>query len=310
MRLLVTGASGFIGRRFLETAPADWSIAALWNRREDFPGFVEGLGRPGLLAHRADLSDTNGTRALGRSIGADFDAILHLAANGDPTRSLSDPASDLVETQAVALNVFTTFRAAHLVTFSSGAVYEGARGPVDPRTPCDPVLPYSITHLAAERYARWAEAEGRFAAATVVRFFGAYGPHEPERKIYTKICRAFALERHRAFTLRGDGTNLIDAMYVDDATAAIRVLLDRGPAGASGTWDLASGAPVTLRELVEIAARVFDVAPVEIRYEGDAAERHWFRASAGAFAKSFGFRPAIPLEEGLKRHASWLVNRS
>ena len=60
----------------------------------------------------------------------------------------------------------------------------------------------------------------------MVRFFGAYGPYEASHKIYTRLVRAFALESRNTYTIYGDGANLIDAMYVDDAIDAVAAHVD------------------------------------------------------------------------------------
>ena len=97
-----------------------------------------------------------------------------------------------------------------------------------------------------------------------VRFFGAYGPYEPPRKITTKWMRA-VMDGQREFTVRGDGENLIDFMYVDDAVDGFLALTSA--AGFSGTVDFASGSPVSVNAVVQTMAEVLD-AEVTIRHEG------------------------------------------
>src|SRR4029077_4026228 len=89
-----------------------------------------------------------------------------------------------------------------------------------------------------------------------VRFFGAYGPYEPPRKITTRWLRALAAGQ-REFTLRGNGENLIDFMYVDDAVDGMLTLVLAK--GTSATVDFASGAPVTVNAVVQAMARALGV---------------------------------------------------
>ncbi|HBW46996.1 TPA: hypothetical protein DEF17_03565 [bacterium] len=303
MRILVTGASGFIGRRFLELVDEDWKIKALWHSKIDFPDFAQSLNK-NIEAIKIDLSNKSEIEDTSKKIGDTFDVILHLAANGDPVRSIQNPLSDLIETEQSALLTFTTFRAKRLILFSTGAVYEGADGQVSPATVCKPILPYAVTHFAVENYAWWAKSQGNFEEVTALRFFGAYGPHEPLRKIYTRLCNAFGIEKKKEFTLRGNGNNLIDAMYIDDAVNAILNVMEAKE--ADGTYDLSSGNAITLNELVERSAKVFGINSPSIRYEGIVAEEHFFRADPKPFENKFGFKPKIKLEEGLRRHAEWL----
>src|SRR5205814_10129350 len=95
---------------------------------------------------------------------------------------------------------------------------------------------------------------------------------EPGRKIYTRLVRAFAEEKTRTFIIRGDGRNLIDAMYVDDAVRGFLMLLGaESDAGACETIDFASGTPLSIADLVRTAAATFGIDP-EIRFTGEVPE--------------------------------------
>src|SRR5207237_10910293 len=111
--------------------------------------------------------------------------------------------------------------------------------------------------LASEQYLRFfVERRRSVASAIAVRFFGAYGPHEPDRKITTRWMRA-ALAGQREFTVRGDGENLIDFMYVDDAVEGFVRLTEAR--GVSTTLDFASGSPVTVNDVVRTMALALGV---------------------------------------------------
>ena len=118
---------------------------------------------------------------------------------------------------AALVTFLEQLRVGHFVYVSSGAVYDGLIGPVTPATPVAPRLPYAISKLASEHYLRFfAERRDTVDSYINVRFFGAYGPYEPARKITTRWLRG-VMAGQREFTLRGNGENLIDFMYVDDA---------------------------------------------------------------------------------------------
>jgi UDP-glucose 4-epimerase len=297
MRLLVTGASGFIGRNVLLRAPRDWEIVAVTHQSPGLEAFVAGHQLSHVRVVRCDLTDAAAVRALAaRTRGAD--AALYLAANGDPALSAERPRWDL-ESNTVALVTFLEHCPVdHFVYLSSGAVYDGIVGAVSPVTAVSPRLPYAISKLASEEYVRFFS-ERRHAPGSYinVRFFGTYGPYEAPRKITTRWLLALAAGQ-REFTLRGNGGNLIDFMYVDDAVDGILRLVQAK--GTSLTVDFASGAPVSVNDVVEAMARTLGVE-VTIRHQGDSEEYIQFHSVDTTMRDRFGFAPTISFSDGLRR---------
>jgi UDP-glucose 4-epimerase len=297
MRLVVTGASGFIGRNVLLRAPRHWDIVAVAHRTPGLEAFVADHQLSNVRVVRCDLTDAEAVRALAAESGR-VDAGLYLAANGDPAVSAERPRWDL-ESNTVALVTFLEHcPVGHLVYLSSGAVYDGLVGPVSPATPTAPRLPYAISKLASEHYVRFF-CERRHAPASYinVRFFGAYGPYEPARKITTRWLLALAAG-HREFTLRGNGENLIDFMYVDDAVDGMLRLVQA--AGTSTTVDFASGAPVSVNAVVQAMARTLGV-DVSVRHQGVTEEYIQFHSIDRSMSDRFGFAPTLSFDAGLRR---------
>jgi UDP-glucose 4-epimerase len=301
-RLLVTGASGFIGRNVLLRAPRDWDIVAVAHQTPGLEAFVAAQRLSNVRVVRCDLTDAAAVDALAAEAGG-ADAALYLAANGDPAASAERPRWDL-ESNTVALVTFLEHCPVdHLVYLSSGAVYDGLVGSVSPDTACSPRLPYAISKLAAEQYVRFfSERRRRPASYINVRFFGAYGPYEPPRKITTRWLLALGAGQ-REFTLRGNGENLIDFMYVDDAVDGMLRLVRA--AGTSATVDFASGAPASVNAVVQAMARTLGV-DVTVRREGHTEEYIQFHTVDSTMRDRFGVSPAISFDDGLRRLMDFL----
>ena len=195
-----------------------------------------------------------------------------------------------------------------IIFLSSGAVYDGLSGFVSPESPVSPRIPYAISKLASENYIKFYVATKRtFENYVILRFFGAYGPYEPNRKIYTKLVKRFYFENKNEFTVYGDGKNLIDAMYIDDTIEGLLKVIKSD--NQNIIVDFCSGTPLTIDELV-YASAVFSKKDVTVRHEGITQEYIDFYVSNKMMEKLFGFEPTTPLNEGLWKLAKHLEGGS
>jgi nucleoside-diphosphate-sugar epimerase len=305
MRVVVTGASGFIGRNILLNTPRDWQVAAL-HHRTPLDQFLQRHGLSHVRPVRCDLLSAIDVRAAADRFGK-ADAVLYLAANGDPAVSAKRPRWDLESNTTALVNFLEQWPAEHLVYVSSGAVYDGSSGDVTPVTAVTPRLPYAISKLASEYYARFfAERRQTLGSYINVRFFGAYGPYEAERKITTRWLRSLHAGE-REFLVRGDGNNLIDFMYVDDAVRGFLTLLQAR--GTSATVDFASGSPASVNDIAYAMGRALGVE-VTLRHEGAVPEYIQFRSVDTTMRDRFGFAPTVTFDEGFKRLARFLTEEA
>jgi UDP-glucose 4-epimerase len=286
-------------------APRDWQIVALYHSTPGLDDFVRGHALANVRAVRCDLTSAGAVADFARD-HASFDACLYLAANGDPAKSADRPAWDLTLNTLGLVTLLEHVRVGHFVYVSSGAVYDGLSGPVTPATSVAPLLPYAISKLASEHYVRAFSARNKTVGGFVnVRFFGAYGPYEPPRKITTKWMRA-VMDGQREFTLRGNGENLIDFMYVDDAVDGFLTLTASN--GYSGTVDFASGAPMSVNAVVQTMAKVLG-ADVTVKHEGHTEEYIQFHSVDHTMRDRFGVKPSISFEDGVRRLRQFLEQR-
>lgn len=303
MKLVVTGASGFIGHNVLLRAPREWTVYAVYHATPGLEAFVTQHGLANVHPVRCDLLNQSDVQSLARTIGGKPEAMLYLAANGDPAASAERPRWDLELNTLAFVTCLEHCPADHVVYLSSGAVYDGLSGAVSPQTAVSPRLPYAIAKLASEQYLRFfAEHRGSVSSFVNVRFFGAYGPYEPARKITTRWLQALAAGQ-REFVIRGDGQNLIDFMYVDDAVDGFLALVKAR--GQKMTVDFASGSPVSVNDVVRTMAATLGVE-VAVRHEGQVAEYIQFHSVDAAMRERFGVTPSISFADGLTRLTAFL----
>jgi dTDP-4-dehydrorhamnose reductase len=134
-RLLVTGASGYVGGRVVEAAPADWEVHGQWRAH-----------RPpaGATAHQADLADASAVARLTRA--AEPEVVLHCAYQ------MAAPAD---ENLLWSRNVFTSARevGARVVLMSTDLVFDGRRGWYREDESPNPSIPYGAWKAELEREA-------------------------------------------------------------------------------------------------------------------------------------------------------------
>lgn len=304
MKVVVTGASGFIGHNVLLRAPREWTIYAVYHSTPGLEAFIAAHNLTNVRAMRCNLLDEGDVQMMAKAIGSTPDAMLYLAANGDPAASAERPRWDLESNTLAFVTCLEHCPASHVVYVSSGAVYDGLSGAVTPASPVSPRLPYAISKLASEQYLRFfAERRETVKSYVNVRFFGAYGPYEAPRKITTRWLQALA-NGQREFVVRGDGKNLIDFMYVDDAVDGFLALVKAG--GARLTVDFASGAPVSVNDIVKTMGQTLNI-DVAVRNEGAVAEYIQFHTVDTTMRDRFGIAPSITFADGLKRLSAHLA---
>jgi len=305
-KVLVTGGGGFIGsnlvRALLERGD---EVRVLDNfstgNRDNLDGLdvevVEGELRSYERVH-------NAVRGV--------ELVFHLGALGSVPRSVQDPLTSTAVNIEGTLNVLLAARDENVrrVVYSSSSSVYGTRRelPVTEDQATDPISPYGVAKLAAERFCvSFSRVYEQF-ESVVVRYFNVFGPRQSPHSQYAAMVPLFieAIAADRPIRVDGDGEQRRDFTYVDNVVEAT-LLAGDVPAANGRIFNVAASAPASVNEVAALIGRILGR---EVRKEhgrpraGDIRDS-W--ADVTAAREVLGWAPSVDLEEGLRRTATILV---
>jgi nucleoside-diphosphate-sugar epimerase len=320
MRVLVTGATGFLGSHVAEQLARQGHAVRVLVRRTSDRSFLKGFEKEEAMG---DVTQPASLAAAVESV----EAIVH-AAGLVKARSLAEYEAvnaggtanllaALGQAQGLRRFVLISSLAAH------GPSEDGRPRPV--QAPPAPVTAYGRSKLSAEEMVHaWAR-DGR--PATIIRPPVIYGPRDRQ------FLPFFRLARWRLAPLLGDGTNVVSCVYVEDAARAAAQAAAAGDDAPSGTYFLDDGAVYTWRDLLaaveqavgEKALRIpsppwaFAAAALVAELYGrlrrravtfsrdkvlEMRQRYWV-CSHEEIARDLGWQPQVRLSEGAALTAAW-----
>jgi CDP-paratose 2-epimerase len=331
--VLVTGGAGFLGSNLADRlAAAGRQVLVL-----------DSLARPGVEAnlewlksrHKgkiaallADVRDADAVREAVRGVGA----VLHLAAQVAVTTSLEDPVHDFEVNARGTLNLLEAVRreahAPPLLFASTNKVYgkllpdedlERRGDRWEPRdaalragcaetAPLDLHSPYGCSKGVADQYVL--DYARCFGLRTLVfRMSCLYGPRqfgtEDQGWVAHFLIRAL---RGEPVTVYGDGAQVRDALYVEDAVDAWLAGLERIDRLRGRAFNLGGGPSNTLSllEMLGHIGRLSGRVPDASFGDWRPGDQRWYVSDTGAFERAAGWRARVGLEEGLGRLLAWL----
>lgn len=338
MRILITGAAGFIGSSLaLRLLDEDVQIVGLDNMNDYYdPSLKEyrlrlleekaSASRGGSFVFvRGDIADKTIVDKLFSSGG--FDVVVNLAAQAGVRYSIENPDAYMRSNVTGFYNILEACRhnpVRHLVYASSSSVYGGNKKvpfSTDDRVD-NPVSLYAATKKSNELFAH-CYSKLYDIPSTGLRFFTVYGPAgRPDMAYFgftDKLLKGETIQIYNYGNCRRDFT------YIDDIVEGIVRVMARPPERKTGedglpvppyaVYNIGGGNPENLLDFVQILqeelvragvlAADYDFgAHMELvpMQPGDVPATY---ADTSALERDFGFTPSVPLREGLRRFAQW-----
>jgi len=305
-KVLVTGGAGFIGsnlvRQLLERGD---DVVVLDNFATGSRANLDGLD---VKVVEGELRSYE--RVHNALRGAEI--VFHFGALGSVPRSVQDPLTSSAVNVEGTLNVLLAARdeGVRRVVYSSSSSVYGVRNdlPVKEDAPPDPLSPYGVTKLAAERFCVAFARVYEGLEATVLRFFNVFGPRQSPHSQYAAVVPKFMtrIAAGQPITIDGDGEQSRDFTYIGNVVdATIRAAYAEGVSGR--IFNVASSRSASVNHLAETIGSILD-RPVHKEHAppraGDIRDS-W--ADVSAAREALGWEPTVGLEEGLRLTAASLL---
>lgn len=293
-KILVTGASGFIGGHVARELHARHEVLGLG--RAPAPSISGGWRYAPQEAAGPALD------ALVRRFQPDY--LLHCAGNGRVDRSITHPAEDFAAGPCLTFALLDALRreAPGCVTvFMSSAAVHGAprEGLIAADTPLSPISSYGFHKQLCETVL--AEFKTVYGLDSIIlRVLSCYGDGL-RKQILWDVCRKAVQGNVELF---GTGGETRDFIHVSDLARLTGMLVDQNR--REGLFPVGSGSSVSIRELAGMLLEALGLGPVPVTFKGQEHQgypSHWL-ADARPLAE-IGFTPAVGMREGVAGYAAW-----
>ncbi len=316
MRVLLTGAAGFIGFHLAQALLARGDAVLGLDSLNDYydPALkADRLGllrtQPGFSFRQTDIADAD---ALSDAVeGFSADAVVHLAAQAGVRYSIDNPAAYIDANIRGHLNVLEYARRTRVRTLyaSSSSVYGNRTDtPFRETDRCDhPVSVYAASKRSAELLSDvYANMYGL--SLTGLRFFTVYGPWGRPDMAYWLFTDAIL--NGRPIRMFNNGVMRRDFTDVRDIVAGMLSMLDAPGKPGHRIYNIGNSEPVTLARFVaaiEAAtgrAAVREMAPMQ---PGDVGDTF---ADVSQLEADYGYRPGVAVEAGVRTFVDWYRQRT
>ncbi len=309
MKVLVTGAAGFIGSHLSERLLNNGrQVVGVDNFDDFYDPQVKRRNISTCLANdnfRLIEADIRDCEAINEALGEAVDVIVHLAAHAGVRPSIAQPVlySDVnVNGTVVLLEAARQKDIRKFIFGSSSSVYgNNEKVPFSEDDSVDsPISPYAATKKAGELICyTYHHLYGM--DISCLRFFTVYGPRQRPDLAIHKFVRL--INQDKSIPVYGDGTMMRDFTYIDDIIDGVTAAIDR--CAGYNIYNLGESRPITVNDLIDLLEKAL----------GKKAHRQYRAAQPGDVERTcadvtravaeLDYRPATNIEDGLARFVEW-----
>ena len=309
MKILVTGAAGFIGSHAAERfAELGHEVVGIDNYSDYYARELKELNtkqikEKGVTIHELDLAEDDLTEAI-----SGVEIVLHLAAQpgiSDTTPFEKYEKNNIVATYRLleALQGSPTLK--FFVNVATSSVY-GYHATNDEQTPPKPTSYYGVTKLAAEQLVLAYQRDKNMPACSL-RLFSVYGPRERPEKLYPRVCKSI-LEDYSFPLYEGSEEHERSYTYVGDIVDGFVNVLENLDKCNSEIFNIGTDQCITTGEgikYVETALGAKAKFTRKPKRMGDQLKTH---ANIDKARRMLGYDPKTRAEDGLRAEAEWYKN--
>ena len=303
-KILITGGTGFLGLNLIETFSSIDEIE-IWVGIQDLEK-AKTLLPPSFSQFQLQLEDMASIDSALRTIQPHI--VIHCGAYG-----VGSTKSDIFK--SIQVNIQGSYflaKAAHrqnvqyMLNIGTAYEYGSSPDPISEKFFKPPYSVYGISKRAStDLLMQYSNSTGF--AITTFRIFGLYGPHERQHKVIPQVIQACLQKRPLQLS---KGTQIRDYTYVKDVAEFFCQLVTKDKIPPSDIFNLGSGIPVTLKQFVEVPAKLLDSLSSlqwgELDLRSD--EGQCFVANTEKVCNSLNWKPKTSVEEGMREAIDFYSN--
>lgn len=249
-----------------------------------------------------DLNDRNSLAKL--KTLEDIEIVIHLASTVPPSFREEGNFVEMVKNNLFATkNLFDYLpKLKQICLASSRDIYGKPKlVPIMEDYPCNPCTIYGLTKFFQEKYVKYYSLTKNI-TSTILRFTTIFGPNETSSRVIPEFIKACL--SNASIHIIGNGKEMRDFVFVDDAVKSIEIAIEKG---ISSEFNITGGQPISIKDLASLIVKLVG-RQTTIDFKSSELSSFDSYLSSQRTEKIMGFKPEIPLHEGLKKEISYFAN--